>query len=168
MPRGFTYKTKMWINVLMSLEGLATAMGLARRYKIPPATAHYLVGLSKSWGIIEARKIGGILYIAPRGKFDQYAAEWGRWFYELAVKLLNGCRSQCCRVPIQELYRHFRADIDARMVKELGLMRPHGVTAFISYTVRAYREDAVETISRPLIKVCRGGGLESNKSTAGL
>lgn len=152
----------------MRLDRLVTLTGFARQYEIPHATAHHIVHLLKSRGLIEAWKIGGVIYIAPYGKFDQYAAEWGKWFYEMAMQLLNGCRSKCCRVSIPELYKQFRADIDARVLNELGLMRPTGITAFIYYTVKAYKEDAVEFISRPLIKICRGGGLENNKITTAL
>ncbi|MEM0479650.1 MAG: hypothetical protein QXS16_04940 [Pyrobaculum sp.] len=161
MPKNLTNRVKEWINVFMHIDRLATLTGLARQYGIPRATVIHIVRLLKSRGLIEAWKIGGIVYIAPYGKFDQYAAEWGKWFYELAVRLLNGCRSQCCRVSIPELYKQYRADIDARVLKELGLMRPTGITMFIYYTVKAYKEDAVEIFSRPYIKVCRGDELNS-------
>ncbi|QJF12444.1 putative transcriptional regulator [Pyrobaculum spherical virus 2] len=155
MPKNLTNRVKQWIIVLARLDRLITLTGVARQHNIPHSTAHHLVRLLK--GIIEARKIGGVIYIAPYGKFDEYAAQWGKWFYEMAVRLLNGCRSQCCRVPISTVYKYYRTKIIARAREELGLLRPIGITAFIYYSVKAYKEDAAEIISeKPFIKVCRG------------
>lgn len=162
MPKNRTKRVEKWINLLMGLDRLVTLTGFARQYEIPHATAQHILRLLKSQGIIETRKFGGVTYIAPNGKFDQYAARWGSWFYELAVKLVNGCRSQCCRIPISALYNHYRAEINARVSEELGLLRPIGITAFIYYTVKAYKEDAVEIISKPFIKVCRGEAQANN------
>lgn len=162
MPKNQTNRVKQWINALMRLDRLTTLTGFARQYEIPHATAQHIVRLLKSQGIIETRKIGGVTYIAPYGKFDEYAAQWGSWFYELAVKLLNGCRSQCCHVPISVVYNRNRTEINARVSEELGLLRPIGITGFIYYAVKAYKEDAVEIISKPSIKVCRGEAQANN------
>ena len=155
MPKNRTNRVKQWIDLLMRLDKMTTLAGFARQHEIPHATAQLIVRMLKSKLIIEARKIGGVTYIAPYGKFDQYAAQWGRWFYELAAQMLSGCRSQCCRVPVSALYSRYRAKISARVYEELGLLRPIGITAFIYCAVRAYKEDAAEFFSKPFIKICR-------------